>query len=331
MASEPCFLRLPVELRLNIYSYAILDCTHITIGTAKLQGSHADIIHRQYGDKRVPYPGIPHQHEPIIEAHYQPDLLSPTEPATIDLSHGDIDPPAEFYTHLRTAYHTLSLLNKQINNELRTHFPIPTRRQSSLFLQYPHGLHILHTTTPQLLRQCKSVHLAGTYISRTYCAPRAARLGAHMLPAQEQLEGNIVPDSEKQLEDLIRSAFGPNPRHPLGKFEMRVYFPGTDSYSTVWGDDGSPVVIALRNIAIAEVGMEIWRGRRGTGVYFSAAPSPERRRVVSTVWRRLEEGRNDGPACGDWVVDPRWPHWDASCETSTVPKYDAIVTTNHHP
>lgn len=81
---------------------------------------------------------------------------------------------------------------------------------------------------------------------------------------------------------------------------MRIYYPGDDSYSTVWGDDGSPTVVALRNIANAEVGIEVWRGQKGTGIYLCARPARERKRVVSTVWRRLEEGRRGQAVPGSW-------------------------------
>lgn len=83
---------------------------------------------------------------------------------------------------------------------------------------------------------------------------------------------------------------------------MRVYYPGSDSYSTVWGDDDSPTVVALRNISTAEVGIEVWRGTRGTGIYFCARRNREgeRKRVVSTVWRKLEEGRRGEEGVGSW-------------------------------
>jgi hypothetical protein len=40
------FMRLPTELRLLIYSYALVDTPAITIGSAMLVGSHPDIVHR---------------------------------------------------------------------------------------------------------------------------------------------------------------------------------------------------------------------------------------------------------------------------------------------
>lgn len=42
------FQSLPVELRLLIYSFALVESPAITIGTAELVGSHSDIVHRLY-------------------------------------------------------------------------------------------------------------------------------------------------------------------------------------------------------------------------------------------------------------------------------------------
>ncbi|KAK4505989.1 hypothetical protein PRZ48_003954 [Zasmidium cellare] len=324
------FLDLPVELRLEIYSYAVLDCRAITVGTARLDGPHHDIIHRLYGNKRSPFPGIPKDHEPVIETRYEASLLSSTHPATIPLTPATVDPPDESYEHTQTAYHTLQLLCKQVNSELTSHFAIPARRQTSLFVQYPSGLHVLHTLTPQLVRQSRSVHIAGTYVPRTYCPPRRACLGAGMAPPQEKLQGDVVPDSKGQLDSLIRSLCGPNPTHPVEKLEMRMYYPGEDSYSTVWGDDSSPLVIALRNVAYGEVSIELWRGRYGTGVYMAAKPTGDRRRTVSTVWRKLEEGRHGRPPCGSWIVDPNWPEWNTTYEMSEGPQGDLIISEPVH-
>jgi hypothetical protein len=134
--------------------------------------------------------------------------------------------------------------------------------------------------------------------------------------------------------------FGPNVRHEVKKLELRIYYPGPDSYSTVWGDDNSPTVVALRNIYAGEVTIEVWRGRWGTGVYLYVVPNKDEpnsegsgragrgKRVVSTVWRRLEEGRRGEMNCGSWIIDPAWPDWiedgggireDEGCVVSSVP------------
>jgi len=111
--------------------------------------------------------------------------------------------------------------------------------------------------------------------------------------------------------------------------ELRVYYPGSDSYSVVWGDDNSPVVIALRNVFDGQVAVEVWRGQRGTGVYLCATRTTENgekpKRVVSTIWRRLEEGRRGEPQCGSWVIDEKWP--ECGDEPATTPTGEGVVVT----
>lgn len=100
----------------------------------------------------------------------------------------------------------------------------------------------------------------------------------------------------------------------------------TDYFADKSPDDDSPVCVALRNIHLGEIGIEIWRGRYGTGVYLTATPTKERKRVVSTVWRKLEEGRRGEPICGSFVLDTNWPDWTADYEASDGPKGDTIIS-----
>jgi hypothetical protein len=123
---------------------------------------------------------------------------------------------------------------------------------------------------------------------------------------------------------MIKTLFGPARRHEVDKLELRIYYPGDDSYSTVWGDDCSPIVMALRNIYIGDIGITVYRGRYGTGVHLTAKTNAENRRVVSTVWRRLEEGRRGEPACGEWIVDSRWPAWEFEDDTKDA---DTVLTS----
>ncbi|KAK1055751.1 hypothetical protein LTR74_015462 [Friedmanniomyces endolithicus] len=318
------FFRLPVELRLHIYSFAVLDNPSITIGSAELLGPHPDIIHRLYGGKRSPYPGLLENHEPVVEACYNASLLSTTNPVTIPLSVAT-PPPDESHEHPHTAHLALLLVNRQVNDELTSHLKILKNSRISLFLAYPHGLHVCRTLTPHLLRQARSVHIAGNYTSRTFCSARAACV----VPTGPKIKynGGAAPDSTTQLGELIASLFGPHATHAVQKMELRIYYSGEDSYSTVWGDDASPTVIALRNIYYGEVGIEVWRGRFGTGVYLTARPTVdgERKRVVSTTWRRLEEGRPGEPECGSWIVDPEWPEWRHEAVASDGRKGDLVV------
>ncbi|KAK3112298.1 hypothetical protein LTR53_011564 [Teratosphaeriaceae sp. CCFEE 6253] len=317
MADSCPFMHLPVELRLHIYSFALLDNPAITIGSALLTGPHSDIVHRLYGDQRLPYPGLPESHEPVVCAGYNASLLSAVTPATIPLN-ARTPPPDVSHEHAHTAQTSLLLVNKQIHDELTTHCRLARRQQTALFLSYPAGLHVCRTLTPHLLRQARSVHIAGSYVSKTFC-PRRAACGSPSEVSREkagtQYHGGAPPDSTAQLGELLARLFGPEARggdDGVRALELRTYYPGEDSYSTVWGDDASPTVVALRNIYCGEVGIEVWRGRHGTGVYLTARPNGagERRRTVSTVWRRLAEGERGQPKRGSWVVDERWPKWE---------------------
>ena len=332
MAPSTCaFLEIPVELRLLIYSHALLESPAITISTAEIVGAYPDIIHRLYGAKRSPYPGIPEKHEPVVEATYTSGLLSATNPETIHAgdNQNDLRAGDEGHEYEHTPGLNLRLVNKQVHEELSRHFRAERNRNTSLFVQYPHGLHVFCSLTPHLLQQARSVHLAGTYVSRSYCPARAACMGPRQgHPSLDQrYYGDLIPDAAAQLTGLIKGLFGPEAKHQIQKLEMRIYYPGDDSYSTVWGDDSSPIVIALRSINIGEIGIEVWRGRYATGVYLTAKPASDRRRIVSTVWRRLEEGRRGEPRCGSWIVDPKWPRWEEEYEMSAGPKGDLMVET----
>ena len=315
-ASKPScpFMDLPTELRLLIYSDTLLESPTITISTAKVTGAHSDIVHRLYGAERAPFPGIPLNHEPVIDERYDPSLLSVTSPAVV--ATGAIETP-----HRDRAYptcHPLLLVNKQINGELKSHFDLKHRRTASLFISYPHGLHVFRTLVPSLMRQARSIHLAGVYTPTSFSPAHRAHmptLSPHAsVPASHSYNGRTIPDSPTQLGDMIKSLFGPTPRHTVDKLELRIYYPGDDSYSTVWGDNCSPIVIALRNIYTGDIGIMVFRGRYGTGVHLTAKLNAENRRVVSTVWRRLEEGRRREPDCGSWIVDEKWPYWSMEDE-----------------
>ncbi|KAK5014298.1 hypothetical protein LTR16_001535 [Cryomyces antarcticus] len=271
------FLELPTELRLLIYSYAIHDTDAITISAAQLVGPYPDITHRLYGDKRSPLPGLPSNHEAVIRTHYDASLLSIAHPPTIDVS--------------RAAYETapatpaaLLLLNRQIHNEVSAHLDLHCNRNASLYVSFPLGLHVFRTVCPQLLRHARSIHICGAYASKSEPWTKP---------------GNNTVNSKHHRRD---------PMILLRKFELRIYYPGGENYQSVWADDNSPIVVALRNICGGIIDIECWRGQKGTGVYLTARPN--RSRIIGTVWRRLEEGRPMRPEVGSFAVDAKWPHWE---------------------
>jgi hypothetical protein len=151
------FLELPLELRLIIYEHAAVEGPAVTIGACELTGKGADVVHRVYGDQRIPLPGLPPMHEPAIVPSYSSNLLSVSEPARIDASS----------TRNSSSHHStlssLLLLNHQINAELSTHLRRKNDKETSLFVQFPLGLHVFTTKCPDFIRHARSIHIAGSY------------------------------------------------------------------------------------------------------------------------------------------------------------------------
>lgn len=284
------FLELPLELRLIIYVHAAVEGAAVTIGACELTGKGADIVHRVYGDERAPLSGLPPNHEPAVISSYSSRLLSVSDPALIDVS-AAASSPASHHSTLSS----LLLLNHQINAELSTHFRRKNSKDTSLFVQYPLGLHVFKTKCPDFIQHARSIHIAGS------CPKPTSK--THF-------------DHIDQLADLVSTTLGKSPRFPIEKLEARIYFAGENSYPRVW-DDSSPASVILRNVCGGFIDMEVARGRHGTGIYVSVRPHPENKRVISTVWRRLIEGDHGQPSCGDWAVDKQWPEWNTEFTPSS--------------
>jgi hypothetical protein len=105
------------------------------------------------------------------------------------------------------------------------------------------------------------------------------------------------------LGTLVRQILPPTPAPLFRKLEMRIFYPDESTYSSVWGDERSPIVEALRNICGGNIDMEVWRGRRGSGVLLVARPNPTSR-IISTIWRRLGDSREESEG---FVVGGMWP------------------------
>jgi hypothetical protein len=105
------------------------------------------------------------------------------------------------------------------------------------------------------------------------------------------------------MVSLVRTLLPPTAQQPplFRKLELRTYYPDECAYSQVWSDEGSPVIDTLRNTCGGLIDMEVWRGRTGCGVVVKVRPQPGSR-VVSTIWRRLPEGRAEG----SWAVGEKW-------------------------
>lgn len=298
----PTFLDLPLELRLLIYSYALSTPSAYTISTAQLHGTYPAILDRLYGASRSPLPGLPSNTEPVILSGYSAHLLSITDPARLQLSQAR-NPEPYLNPDFQPTITSLGLVSRQIAAELREQiqFEHDTHRSAHLFTSFPLGLHVLGTLCPYILRQARSVHVAGSWVSKkhySYGTPAGHSVCSHTphLP------------SVAQLTALVTAILGPSPLFPnVERLEMRIYYPHEDAYASVWSDDESPVVVALRNIWGAEVDLEVCRGQKGTGVCLAARKSGDGSRKVSTVWKRLVEGKGGEKKCGEWVVDDTWP------------------------
>ncbi|RMY72127.1 hypothetical protein D0863_04705 [Hortaea werneckii] len=254
-------LSLPVELRLEIYSYLVESSDIITIGTAELHGPHHEIIYRQYANGKSPSKDLPPGHETLVLNGYNANLIHPTRPAKIHLPRCNQDEDGSITPTTR-----LRLVCRQTARELAQHFP-PNPRPAHLFLSYPYGLHILHSRHPFLLSQARTIHLTGIYTPSDFSPARAATCPS---PSHRTLDGNsssspvLEPsDIAAELSNLLTTIFPlptptdtNSPHHedptppalPTSNLHLRIHYPGTDSYSTIWGDEASPIVLALRGI-----------------------------------------------------------------------------------
>ena len=285
-------LELPLELRREIYNHALFDSDIITIASAPVIGSCPDVLHHLAFTKRLL--GLPKRHEPIVTRRYDPSLLSLRCP---HMSLITTDGKSTFTKGSLNGLPTTGLLlaNQQIHSEVMSEMAhLCASRRTSLFVSYPHGMHVLTRTCPHLLRRARSIHLSGTHDSSA--------------------DGAL---HHRTLARLVCSILGPQPDFAVEKFEMRILYTGKDSYSKIWKDDHSPIVSALYNIAGGKIDVEVWRSKSNvTGVYLTASASPGR--VVSLYWRDLPDRSAE-----DFVIDSNWPHWDAEYQTARPTAYSS--------
>ncbi|KAF2717965.1 hypothetical protein K431DRAFT_349153 [Polychaeton citri CBS 116435] len=310
MRNKECpFFELPIELRLIIYEFALQDKHDVTIGAARIVGTDDDVVYRLYGEGRQPLSGLPEFYEPMIVSEYRPSLLSVTNPETIDLNCKDI--PTPFENHGVAAF-TLLRVNRQIRKEVLSHFQSRDFRSISLYVQFPHGLEVLTKAVPEVLDHVRSIHIAGSYRSTNFIPSKGVYHREQRLTERYQSyghqEGISQPDSSTtHLTNLVSRLFGSKNRRLSTVFDMRIYYPGADSYNSAWGDDASPVAIALSNTSTAQIKLETWRGQKGMGIRLCAKPSKDSKRSVTTCWRQLGEGGDGQPEPGSWAIDPLWP------------------------
>lgn len=77
---------------------------------------------------------------------------------------------------------------------------------------------------------------------------------------------------------------------------MRIFYPDERRYSSVWGDDQSPVVAAMPFIPAGDIEAKTWRGRLGNGVTLKVRPPQLKNdtrgvRTFISVFRRFKGQR----------------------------------------
>jgi hypothetical protein len=196
------FLSLPLELRLEIYDYALLESNELTIAT---------ILDRSDDPTPSFVPGVPENHIPIIHNGFDEDLLSfthlapqewstpdsalvtpasslpPTPMSTPPLTRqnsyfgsdaslpikpapfGSSNPYAAGGTDSSTAYspesspYSLLATCAQIRAELSSYLSRRTADPLTLHISFPYGLLVLQHMYPALLTAAKTVNICGFY------------------------------------------------------------------------------------------------------------------------------------------------------------------------
>jgi len=325
------FLELPTELRLQIYDYALAESESVTIASATVLDEQGESFNSQTSFNSIPE--LPDDHVPLIKSLHDPGLLSITTPPTIRSPASSFASSTTSVTSLESGSSQSSQISdfpilddygivsaalslrracRYINDELSSHLSHQLTTKSTLHISYPYGLLVLKDRCPQLLRQAKEIHIYGAYAVDGDSVRRSQTTDARATRSSQQrreppslpaVPRSVVEASTSALGSLVRTILSPEGHSTLEKLELRIYYPYEDSYSQVWSDDNSPVVVALQNTCGGKIEMVCWRGRNGTGLHLTTKPNPNQR-VVSTVWKRMDDwgGEGRGEDCERWVI-----------------------------
>merc|ERR1711981_474340 len=340
-ARSSLLLKIPLELRLQIYDYALSD---VTIAVAEQERNISDSVN---GDEDGHIEGIPSKYVPVVKNEYDPELVMVGPPATVpyrsvlepyslpqltsasslagvSMDSGYASAGSSMYS-IATASSTslpvsgpsfasphiqpitnnsLLLINKQTRHEMLVHLQSRTCKQTTLYATYPYGLLVLRHHYPALLKHSKHIVITGQYTSPDP-APSTARSPSPP-PTKTQLA------SSKALSSLTRTMYQSyrkvTPQEyykSMRTLHMRIYYPDERKYSSIWGDDASPIVTAMQLIPSGHIECKTWRGRTANGVTMKVLPPKEEkdqgewRRNFCSVFRRAKQQRGIRPARRD--------------------------------
>ncbi|KAF2146147.1 uncharacterized protein K452DRAFT_283441 [Aplosporella prunicola CBS 121167] len=323
-------LKLPSELRLLIYDFVIFWPDSLTIATDvqtgvqpstltdsgyESDGSSSDADGTNGDGCQVP--GLPSTHVPVIRGGYHPGLLklsiatppSRDAPAnTCTDENRDENPPPS--VRLPPAAPAALLQTcRYINAELTWHLQSVRNRDRgiALYLTYPYGILVFHALCPALLRLVRSVHISGLFaypkpqnVPDIFVGRPATQYShpAHIAPS-------VTDAANHAFRRLLLSTFSRQPRFPLNKLEMRVYFPG-EGHAAIWGHASSPLPQAMANICGGIMDSSVWTGNRGIGASLVVTPCPDRRILVQK-WKRFGSGQEETEG---FVINKEWPKRD---------------------
>jgi hypothetical protein len=306
---KPChFFKIPLELRLAIYDYALSDVT-ITV-----EEQDSNIFNSGELDSEVE--GLPARYVPKVENEYKVDMvmvgapkvvpykntlgqtvslmgMSSADPslAGVSMDSGYASAGSSMYSIASTSTTSLPLssiddklsnappitnisllqINSQIRNEMLMQMRSRIAKQTTLYVTYPYGLLVLQHHYPALLQSAKHIVITGSYTSPEPASPSAS--SPKPPPDPTQLAAT------KALQRLTRTLYSsyrqvtPTEYYKrMQTLQMRIFYPDETRYSSVWGDADSPVVAAMQLIPAGYIETKTWRGRAGNAVTMKVRP-----------------------------------------------------------
>lgn len=303
-------LRIPLELRLQIYDYALSD---VTITVAEQERNMFDSAIELDGEIE----GVPSRYAPLIKNEYDPALMMVGPPTTVpyksimdqgaisqacasntlagvsmaSMDSGYASAGSSMYSIASTSTTSLPLstlaeklsivpavtnmallqVNKQIRNEMLTQMQSRTAKQTTLYATYPYGLLVLQHHYPALLKYSKHVIITGQYTSPDEASPSAAS------PTPPPDATQVA--ASKALQALTRTMYKSYRKvepavyyATMPTLHMRIYYPDERRYSSIWGDSTSPIVTAMQLIPSGYIETKTWRGRTANGVTMKVSP-----------------------------------------------------------